>query len=451
MGGFLTNETQNMMMENALGHPGAAAVSQQAISQGFGVAGSNVSSGQSGSSNQKGSNDSPFNKNSNNRSEGKMEGNGSHEKSATPVSNNVAGSMNILQNFRLPQLQATGETGDLESKFKKALGLHLVESAGMLKRCMVHAGFESHETEEYSVCYLNFATRAVEAEGARLMRLRQAISGTAAGAYLTPTWRESSSGLDFTDGLPNSTTLALGDASQNPTVTMGTGHSSHEDVTNNANSDINEIQEKSDQSEDHAHQHNINGKNACSGHSNNGDEENEYEEKEERDSLENDGAGGENNLPSSQQNEAGQSHKIHKGCFSHRHMHRLMGKCGHKAIIHRPQNGNAHVDFVVDGKVECYEHMKPIEGKDTAVLWPSQYKCDELKCKTGRNSKNCHGAKCPKLTDDFPDTCLDVCNMEPKQIDLSELDMNGKEWSSEFFTFSGDDTLMGLIDLGNSV
>ena len=70
-----------------------------------------------------------------------------------------------------------------------------------------------------------------------------------------------------------------------------------------------------------------------------------------------------------------------QNCFEGRHIHRLEGKCGHKAIIHKPENGPAHVDFVVNGKVECYQGFKPV-GKDIsdAPLWPSKYSCAQLTC-----------------------------------------------------------------------
>lgn len=73
-----------------------------------------------------------------------------------------------------------------------------------------------------------------------------------------------------------------------------------------------------------------------------------------------------------------------KTCFDGRHVHRLEGKCGHKAIIHQPDNGPAHVDFVVDGKVECYEGIKPA-GSNVA-MWPSRYNCEELACPTDENA-----------------------------------------------------------------
>lgn len=67
-----------------------------------------------------------------------------------------------------------------------------------------------------------------------------------------------------------------------------------------------------------------------------------------------------------------------EACFDGRHVHRLEGKCGHRAVVHQPEGAPAHVDFVVDGSVECYEGIKPVGTN--AALWPSRYKCSEISC-----------------------------------------------------------------------
>lgn len=64
-------------------------------------------------------------------------------------------------------------------------------------------------------------------------------------------------------------------------------------------------------------------------------------------------------------------------CIGGRHVHRLDGKCGHKAIIHNPEGGSPHVDFVVDGKVECYQGIAP---SGPCAMWPSRYNCEQLHC-----------------------------------------------------------------------
>ena len=63
------------------------------------------------------------------------------------------------------------------------------------------------------------------------------------------------------------------------------------------------------------------------------------------------------------------SHSNNRGCHTAdgRHIHRLE-KCGHKAILHQPKDGEAHIDFVVGDKVECYAG---VTGQESST-WPSQ-------------------------------------------------------------------------------
>lgn len=130
-----------------------------------------------------------------------------------------------------------------------------------------------------------------------------------------------------------------------------------------------------------------------------------------------------------------------------RHVHRLSGKCGHKAIIHQPQGRPAHIDFVVDGKIECYEGIKPVGPRGQGAMWPSLYKCSDLACPTDPEKQH---AACGS------DSCCDdhvsdeVHNAHPKQLSLTDVDFDGKEWNVDFFAYDGqDDTLLGLIKVGD--
>lgn len=69
-------------------------------------------------------------------------------------------------------------------------------------------------------------------------------------------------------------------------------------------------------------------------------------------------------------------------CFEGRHVHRLENKCGHRAIIHQPEDGPTHVDFMVDDTIECYQDIHPV-GTESA-LWPSRYTCGEMDSCAGR-------------------------------------------------------------------
>jgi hypothetical protein len=127
-----------------------------------------------------------------------------------------------------------------------------------------------------------------------------------------------------------------------------------------------------------------------------------------------------------------------------RHVHRLEGKCGHKAILHKMPDGSAHIDFVVGDKVECYHSVQPARsgngGNRLSDMWPSKYLCEDLNCPKHCNNQALqhqqHGNDCQTLT-------------ASKILDLESIDLDGKEWSTDF---TNDDTnsLRALLNLGDS-
>ena len=120
------------------------------------------------------------------------------------------------------------------------------------------------------------------------------------------------------------------------------------------------------------------------------------------------------------------SHSHGRDCHTAdgRHIHRLE-KCGHKAILHQPKDGEAHIDFVVGDKVECYEGIP----KDEDTKWPSQYPCE-----------NCD----QQVPRDRSDSVLAPPGTAPKILDLKSIDLQGNEWNIDFV----DETLNGLVRLG---
>ena len=103
-------------------------------------------------------------------------------------------------------------------------------------------------------------------------------------------------------------------------------------------------------------------------------------------------------------------------CLHSRHLHRLEGRCGHRAIIHKPASGNAHIDFVVDDKIECYQDCVLLT--DEEAYWPSKFRCDELgnhQHSDGDSKRKCDGDSCKIQT-------------KPKLLDLNEIDLLGEEW-----------------------
>jgi hypothetical protein len=122
-----------------------------------------------------------------------------------------------------------------------------------------------------------------------------------------------------------------------------------------------------------------------------------------------------------------------------RHQHRLEGKCGHKAILHQPTDGNAHIDFLVGNRIECYEGVQAIshDQSSNVTTWPSKYKCEDLSCPdtcADQVPKHKHSSD-----------CLNIVGT-PKVIDLEDIDFQGKEWNSDF---SNGESLLGLFKLGS--
>ena len=130
-------------------------------------------------------------------------------------------------------------------------------------------------------------------------------------------------------------------------------------------------------------------------------------------------------------------------CFQGRHVHRLDGRCGHKAVLHHPAGDpHPHVDFIVNGKVECFRNATGIKSADgNEALWPSKFSCDDAGC--GDHSDCHHGEKgeadCHKKSHDDvtcgKGKCDKKCDAATKQMGdpsilyLSEKDIEDhSEW-----------------------
>jgi hypothetical protein len=124
-----------------------------------------------------------------------------------------------------------------------------------------------------------------------------------------------------------------------------------------------------------------------------------------------------------------------------RHIHRLEGRCGHKAILHQPPNGAAHIDFVVGDRVECYQGVEPKSNDSTIKVWPSNYKCEELRCNNKCTDPTLAGsAKSHKHS-----RLGCVVMTDPKILDMDEIDLEGDEWNSDF---ANEETLLAMFKLG---
>ncbi|GAX16748.1 hypothetical protein FisN_21Hh194 [Fistulifera solaris] len=131
------------------------------------------------------------------------------------------------------------------------------------------------------------------------------------------------------------------------------------------------------------------------------------------------------------QESADRDHHEHDHDQEKRHIHRLEGKCGHRAILHQPPNGIPHIDFVVGDTIECYQGHKP-----SLPIWPSKYSCQDLSCEFDACNSETQSLMTPM---NIPD---------PKIFRMDEINIDGKEWVSDF---NNDETIVGLIKLGDSV
>jgi hypothetical protein len=141
-------------------------------------------------------------------------------------------------------------------------------------------------------------------------------------------------------------------------------------------------------------------------------------------------------------------------CFldnNENHIHRLEGKCGHKAILHQPGDGTAHIDFVVGDHVECYREVQPLSHKNSSdiKLWPSNYTCQDLSCpEQCRDGAISRKRKHIKHNHDSSECARVGRDGTPKILNLSEINMeDNDEWIPYF---DNDETVLGLFKLGTS-
>ena len=126
------------------------------------------------------------------------------------------------------------------------------------------------------------------------------------------------------------------------------------------------------------------------------------------------------------------------------HMHRR-GKCGHKAILHRPPGKPAHIDFIVGNVIECYEGIKPVGPCGEGAMWPSAFSCEEIACPEDSvtHTKVCGSDLCEADNREAMPG-----HRRPRQLSLSDIDFLGSEENTDFFLPHGDDdVLLGLLKL----
>lgn len=293
-------------------------------------------------------------------------------------------------------LLSSGDKSQKDDKMKTALDLYQSECTLMMKRCMLLAGFKLDETHECEAAFMDFSCAALQIDTARVKKFRNAFRQRGCSVQSDET------GGTLTFSVPNTAVINCG-AMERP-VTENCGTHCAEDTAKNWE------QVGGGTGHDH-HQ-------PCGG------------EAERKAQLTADG----------KSTVDGESRS---GCFNGRHVHQLEGKCGHKAIIHKPEGGPAHIDFLVDGKVECYQDMKP--ANSLMALWPSRYNCDELSCLYEPGHEDHSKVLCGEQQ--CKNKCRDAKKMDSKVFCISDVNLNDKEWNADILEEKGDETLLGLMKL----
>jgi len=228
-------------------------------------------------------------------------------------------------------------------KVNQALNMYRAESSSLLKRCMLNAGFGLRETEECDPAYIAFSSTVNKTEASRIARLRSMFANN---DTLTSQQKVQHLG-DIPDQHANKYIEKSGSIIDKVANTEFLSNPTNTDSDSNKN--------------------NLNmGNQECS-------DDHDHDAKEPHADCHKEGS---SDVPT--------EHNEHCN-VNGKHAHHLNGSCGHKPIIHKPKDGPAHVDFMVNGKVECYEKFYPsIPSDSTEIMWPSKFSCAELKCEHKR-------------------------------------------------------------------
>ena len=367
-------------------------------------------------------------------------------------------------------------TNERLEKLHQALNLYRFDSSALMKRCMLTAGFSHHETEECDENYLLFGEVALENEKRRLDRIRYRMNrGLIPGQTgMHCHHRQSESLLANTVpsvGCPITSTSSSYPAESSSSNQRKMNELVQNSMSGQAQQQAQAQQQQAQQQQTQVQQQQARQQQQSRGlfHMTNDDANNRKgndmrvqnsmngqappqssslsSTKDTNNSMYYDNSSSNSHKASSQtpqKNACNHDHHSHSHSHSsssrsinpdhvvcnNPHLHRLEGKCGHKAVIHRPENGNAHIDFVVDGKVECYENCQPM--MDSSIFWLSKFKCD----KKHTPKDNQVGSNGRKHSDsDSHQHCLpnmpDVLhnpNAVPKILDVEEIDFESEEW-----------------------
>ena len=260
----------------------------------------------------------------------------------------------------------SNNTDTMAKQLNLALNLYQAESRALYSRCMLLAGIPQNQCQESSPTHLQFALNAWQIEGKRLRDLL-GNSPSARGTINVDAQLDQVAG-----GGSNDSNKATSRGSRD------NGHGGNDSVSTSNNADRTGLESA--------------GRSHVSDHDDDMDDIHHNHDNAE---------GGEN-----------------EGRCVRRHMHRLEGKCGHKAVLHQPKDGSPHIDFVVGSHVECYHGIDAV-STSSKLAWPSKFTCDDV----GGCSSECGSDTCPPRSKKK--------NVVPKTILLSQIDWSDPEWSKD--------------------
>eukprot|EP00554_Chaetoceros_debilis_P003117 CAMPEP_0194088470 /NCGR_PEP_ID=MMETSP0149-20130528/29261_1 /TAXON_ID=122233 /ORGANISM="Chaetoceros debilis, Strain MM31A-1" /LENGTH=522 /DNA_ID=CAMNT_0038772129 /DNA_START=135 /DNA_END=1703 /DNA_ORIENTATION=- len=337
---------------------------------------------------------------------------------AAPVTNDVITSVNQRddpnnQDIHHYQRSNTDKDSEIQSR---ALNSFRVDVASLLKKSMLSAGFQQEQTEECDEAYLAFAERALSEETRRIKRIKSKLHPV---VHARGNNGQNRNHVSFdTDHLAQNNSHAYNNGHSQSNI-QNQSQIQSQSQNNDRNQGNGQTQNNGlilthDQGHNHSHDH-------------------DHSQCRPNNSFMVESSAQTTNPKRNHSEVAASTTETKKSCIHARHLHRLEGKCGHKAILHRPPNGSAHIDFLVDGKIECYQNYQPMADA-AASLWPSKFSCEELVDhahedeETGTNTK-CAIKECDKFgTCDEDGTCKSI-PYDPEILQLDDIDFNCDEWN----------------------
>eukprot|EP00978_Attheya_sp_CCMP212_P018344 scaffold50078_cov51-Attheya_sp.AAC.3 len=340
------------------------------------------------------------------------------------------------------------EQAQFNEMMENALNFYHIESETMFKRCLLMAGFSTEPSQDYDRLYVTFADMCLAAETSRINKLRNychfPASTTASSSNNTNGTATGTTSHGSNHNMPSGGGGGMSHSNIGPTshagLPMTSSLSSSERQISNSLQQGNVLSGTSAIDKIKAldeHQRRIVDSLAVK----NGKPQDQQEHNDH-----------DHDDHSSEQNHVQDHAKKDNGSGDGRHVHQLEGKCGHRAVIHHPEGGHAHVDFVVNGKVECYQGVKSVESNKSG-LWKSRFNCGQLGCEDQLGCDQVNQVMKNFQQQQQQSGGSSPLEADPVLLDLGDIDLQSKEWNIDIFSrqhTTTDDALVNLLNLDNT-